>query len=171
MIGPFRHTISRHDFVIPQTSTSMYCCDLDALPCLAAPQSAKDKSAMFGLSTRLPSLRRYTAARLTSAWHVISFFWHTILTIPAGCCSVCGTHFDLLTTAFMLTCCTRSLVACLRPMVRKQLWMFSTSAPLRPLLSYSRFPLSAARTWHEATRVQEIQPPALGWLSPQPAST
>ena len=41
----------------------------------------------------------------------------------------CGTHFDLLTTVFMLTCGTRSLVACLRLMTRRRLWKFSTSAP------------------------------------------
>ena len=65
---------------------------------------------------------------------------------------MCGTHFDLLTTAFMLTCCTGSLVACLRLMTRRRLWKFSTSAPLPAPLSYSRFPLSAARTWRAVSK-------------------
>ena len=78
----------------------------------------------------------------------------TEVTIRARCCSVFRTNFDLLTTVFMLTCCTRSLGACLRLLTRRRLWRLSSAPPSVPL-SYSRFLLSAARTRHEVTRVQE----------------
>ena len=115
---------------------------------------------MIGLSNSSSSLSRNTGARLTSRWDV------TFANHPDGCAASCHradlsrrivfrTFFDFLTTVFMLTC-----GACLRPLARRLLWRFSSAPPSVPL-SCSRFPLSAARTRHEVSRVPKIRPPAL----------
>ena len=67
--------------------------------------------------------------------------------------------FDILTTVFMLTFCTRAPTACLRLLSRRRLWWFQLFHPRSSVVL--AFPVSVARTRHEVTSVQEIQPPAL----------
>ena len=93
-----------------------------AMPALAAPQSARHQCAMIGLSDRLSSQRRNTAIRLT--FYVARSTLHTNLTDAAfehrasqsrKKALTVSHFFDLLTTVFILTCCTRSLGALSSP--------------------------------------------------------
>ena len=76
-----------------------------------------DKTNRSLFRNRLSSLRCNTAGRLNSTWHA-TFAHHPDGRAASGHradhCSVFPALFDSLTTVFMLTCCTRSLGACLR---------------------------------------------------------
>ena len=91
-----------------------------------------DKTNRSLFRNRLSSLRCNTAGRLNSPWHA-TFAHQTDGRAASGHradhCSVFHALFDSLTTVFMLTCCTRWLVACLRLLTRRRLRWYSIAPP------------------------------------------
>ena len=121
---------------------------------------------MTVLSNSLSSLRRNTAARLSSTWHVTFVHhpdrgasWHQddhsrrmlLRVSPSFPLPDHALHADMLHEISwrVFACCPAGGCG-----------GFS-SAPPSVLLSYSRFPLPVVWRRHEVTRIQEIQPPAL----------